>query len=86
MLLSTSISNFYTAVPTLFAIDPRWVFSFLQPDLTATSPDDLGFVTSKQGLLYAKRVATGGSEPRPLLHGQNRSFPKCLNRTDTLSV
>lgn len=43
MLLSTSISNFYTAVPTLFATDPRWVFFFLQPNLTATSPANVGF-------------------------------------------
>lgn len=84
---SSSTSNFYTALPILFAIDPRWVFSFPQPDLTATSPANSGFVTSEQGLLNANRVATGGSEPRPLLHGhQNCSFPRCLHRTNTLSV
>lgn len=47
--LSISISSCYTAVATLLDIDPCWVFSYLQPDLTATSPAKLGLVTSKPG-------------------------------------
>lgn len=61
-------------------------FFFLQPDLSATSPANVGFVTSQHGLLNAKRGSSRRLRTKATpLWAPNCSFTRCLNRTDTVS-
>lgn len=79
---SNTTANVYRAVLTLPAIGP--LSSCSQTSVPPPLPTWALSPTSMDS--WMPREAAGSSEPRPLLCGhQNCFFPRCLNRTDTVS-